>query len=116
MQLKACELRLLSKQYDKLPQCIKTYEKIAKKYLAQPLLKSNAKSLFFLASLCYMANKDAIGAKKQIGMYSLDDPTFEGSRECSLVQNLLAEIENKNSDGFTNAISDYNQITPFSKL
>ena len=49
-------------------------------------------------------------------MYSLDDPTFENSRECTLIQNLLIEIENKNSEGYTNTISDYNQITPFSKL
>jgi hypothetical protein len=42
MKLKSCELLILSKKYEALPQCIKAYEKIAKKYLAQPLLKSNA--------------------------------------------------------------------------
>jgi len=34
MHLKACELQLQSKQWSNLPKCIKTYEKIAKKYLS----------------------------------------------------------------------------------
>ena len=66
MHLKTCELNLVVKNYDKLPYCIKTYEKIAKKYLAQSILKSSAKDLFFLACLCFMANEDVIGAKKKM--------------------------------------------------
>jgi len=34
MLLKACELQLMSKLFDKIPHCIKVYEKIAKKYLS----------------------------------------------------------------------------------
>ena len=34
MKLKQNELIILSKKYDSLPQCIKAYEKIAKKYLS----------------------------------------------------------------------------------
>jgi len=64
MLLKSIELSLLSKKFDRLPHCIKTYEKIAKKYLSQPLLKSNAANLYFLACLCFLANEDVIGAKK----------------------------------------------------
>lgn len=64
MKLKACELQVMAKQYDKLPACIKSYETIAKKYLKQPILKSSAKDLFFLAALCFLANDDVIGAKK----------------------------------------------------
>jgi len=64
MALKSCELKILSKQYQELPEIIKKYEKIANKYLKQPILKSNAKELFFLSCLCFMANNDMIGAKK----------------------------------------------------
>ena len=63
MTLKACELRLVSKQWDTLEKCIKTYEQVGNKYLATPILKSSAKDNFFIACLCYMANEDIIGAK-----------------------------------------------------
>ena len=66
MAIKSCELKILSKQFDKLPSCIRTFEKIAKKYLSQPILKSSAKDLLFLACLCFLANEDVIGAKKQM--------------------------------------------------
>ena len=81
MNLKGNELKILCKQYQELPKIIKNYEKIAKKYLATPILKSSAKDLLFLSCLCYMANEDPIGAKKQMQMYCFEDPTFEGSRE-----------------------------------
>ena len=64
MILKSTELNLVSKNFETLPKAIKTYEKIAKKYLSQPLLKSSASNLYFLSCLCFMANEDVIGAKK----------------------------------------------------
>ena len=89
MTLKGCELTLMAKQFGDLPKIIKTYEKIAKKYLAQGILKSHAKDLFFLACLCYMANDDYIGAKKQMQFYAIDDPSFDGSREMTLLDNII---------------------------
>ena len=34
MKLKSVELILMTKSYEKLAECIKTYEKVAKKYLS----------------------------------------------------------------------------------
>ena len=108
MNLKACELRIMGKQFEELPKIIKVYEKIAKKYLATPILKSSAKDLYFLSCLCYMANEDPIGAKKQMQMYCFDDPTFEGSREQMLVENLIGCMNDKNRDEFAIAVSEFN--------
>ena len=63
MVLKSCELMILCKEWDKLPHCIKTYESIAKNYLATNMLKSSAKDLLFVSLLLFMANSDIIGAK-----------------------------------------------------
>ena len=63
MMLKTCELKLMAKQWNEIPFCIKTYEKIASKYLATPLLKSSAKDNFFMSNICFIANNDVIGAK-----------------------------------------------------
>ena len=90
--LKAIELQLQGKKFEKLPQAIKVYEKIAKKYLAQPMLKSNATGLYFMASLCFLANEDHVGAKKQVKTYSIEDPAFDGSRQAELLKSMLQHI------------------------
>jgi len=43
MNVKALDLKIASKQWDQLPDIINQYNKIAKKYLAVPILKSSAK-------------------------------------------------------------------------
>uniref|UniRef100_A0A7S3ILS1 Uncharacterized protein n=1 Tax=Strombidium inclinatum TaxID=197538 RepID=A0A7S3ILS1_9SPIT len=116
MKLKSIELKLLSKQFDQIPQCIKAYEKIAKKYLSQPILASSAKDLFFMSCLCFLANDDVVGAKKQMQMYCIEDSRFEGSREQDLIARMIACIQDKNRDDFTVAVSDYNAVTPFKKV
>lgn len=63
MTMKSCELKLQAGQWKELPNCIKTYEKIGKKFLSTPILKTSAKDLFFISNLCFMANEDVIGAK-----------------------------------------------------
>ncbi len=50
-----------------------------------PLIKTNAKDLFFKAALCYLANEDLVGAKRAIQNYQIDDPNFDGSREHELL-------------------------------
>ena len=80
--IKASDLRILTRDYEKgLPLAIKNYEKVGKKYLSTPLIKSSAKDLFFKATLCYLANEDVIGGKRAMQNYSIDDPSFDGSRE-----------------------------------
>lgn len=116
MKLKQIELTILLKRWDKLGEAIKTLEKIAKKYLSQPLLKTNASGLFFNACLCFMANDDIVGAKKQVQMYAIEDPSFDGSREQTLIKDVITHITDKNSDEFSVTISTYNQITPFNKM
>ena len=58
---------------------------MAQKYLNTPLIKTNAKDLFFKAALCYLANEDLVGAKRAIGNYKIDDPHFDDSRELELL-------------------------------
>ena len=45
--LKANELMITSKMWDQIPAIIKIFEKVAKKYLTQSMLKSSALDLFF---------------------------------------------------------------------
>ena len=66
MSVKSIELKIMSKQWDQLPDIIKTLSKIAKKYLAVPMLKSSAKQHLFMHILCFLAMDDIVGAKKAI--------------------------------------------------
>jgi len=63
MMNKYCDLTILSSDekidFATITRC---YEKIGFKYLTQTI-KSSAKDFFFKAGLCYLANKDLIGAK-----------------------------------------------------
>lgn len=89
--VKASDLIILTRDYSKLKTAIKVcklssrilqnYEKVAKKYLNTPLIKTNAKDLFFKAALCFLANDDMVGAKRAIQSYQIDDPHFDSSRE-----------------------------------
>ena len=66
MSVKALDLKIACKQWDQLPDIINTYEKLAKKYLAVPILKSSAKQFLFMHTLCFMAMDDMVGAKKAL--------------------------------------------------
>lgn len=115
MALKACELIIMSKQWDKLETIIKNYKKIAKKYLAVPILKTSAKDLEFMHCLCFLAMEDKVGAKQSMNASTIDDPHFDGSREHDLLQNMIQAIEDNDKDSFTMQISQYNQITSMNK-
>lgn len=101
--------------WDELIPILKSYQSIAKKYLAVPILKSSAKDLLFLNVLCYLAMQDLVGAKKNIQVHSIDDANFDGSRENQLLEKMIKSIEEGNKDQYSLHVSEFNQITPLSK-
>jgi len=58
---------------------------------------------------------DLVGAKKAVQMNSIEDPSFDGSREADLCQTLIQCIEDGNGDAFSVAVSDFNNITPLGR-
>jgi len=48
-------------------------------------------------------------------MSSIDDPSFDNSREMIFVQTLIQAIEDANRDAFTVAVGDYNNMTPLNR-
>jgi hypothetical protein len=47
-----------------------------------------------------MANDDVVGAKKQMQNYCFEDPSFDGSREQTLIINMIECIQERNRDEF----------------
>ena len=72
-----------------------------------PLIKSNAKDLFFKAVLCYVAFDDLVGAKRAISTYNIEDPSFDGSREQKFLSAILQEIDGRNLQGYQSLIQEY---------
>lgn len=125
--IKASDLIVLTRNYSQLPQAIKNYEKVGKKFLNTPLIKTNAKELFFKSALCFMANDDMVGAKRAIQNYQIDDPNFDSSRENELlmvrtisydnyVQGMLEAIDAKSEDDFIKRVGAFIKMTPFDKV
>ena len=49
-------------------------------------------------------------------MYGIEDPNFDGSRQQTLISEVISCIQDRNTEEFSTAISNYNQITPFTRV
>lgn len=114
-KIKAADLMVLSSD-DKLIDALKIYEATALKDLKDSLKKPLAKSKIFKAVLIYLANDDAIGAKKCLDNYNDEDPSFEGSREEKLLRGLGECIDSKSIESFESLLKEYTKVCTLDKL
>ena len=56
-----------------------------------------------------------MGAETAIQRYINSDPSFETSRECKLVTELLAALRAKRVADFEEAVYNYNRISPLDR-
>lgn len=56
-----------------------------------------------------------MGAETAIQRYTNADPSFETSRECKLVVELLAALRAKRVGDFEDAVYNYNRISPLDR-
>ncbi|KAI2798513.1 hypothetical protein RDWZM_009765 [Blomia tropicalis] len=87
------------------------YEKVAHSCIESPLLKYSAKEHFFRAALCHLCI-DFIDCSNALKNYEEAFPRFTDSRECKLITTLISKIEERDLDGFTAAVQDYDSISP----
>lgn len=79
--------------------------------IESPLLKYSAKEHYFRAALCHMC-VDVLNAENAVKKYQDSFPHFTESRECKFLQTLINKIEENDTEGFTQAIQDYDSISP----
>ncbi|KAH9517552.1 hypothetical protein DERF_008218 [Dermatophagoides farinae] len=87
------------------------YEQVAGTCIESPLLKYSAKEHYFRAALCHMC-VDVLNAENAVKKYQDSFPHFTESRECKFLQTLINKIEENDAEGFTQAIQDYDSISP----
>jgi len=116
MLAKWADLSVLTGSLTSIEKIIRTYEKIGKKYLSQPLVKSSARDYFFKACLCFLANEDMPGAKKTIEKYGFEDPSFDTSKQKILLEDIVKAIEAEKKDEVDQSIAEYSKTWTVDKV
>eukprot|EP01135_Chromosphaera_perkinsii_P007261 Nk52_evm69s745 gene=Nk52_evmTU69s745 len=98
-------------QLQKYDKGIEIYETIGTAAIDNSLLKWSAKDYFFKAGILHMCQGDLITAQRALERYGNMFPSFQDSRECKLLVNLLGAWEEQNLDDFTQCIADYDNIS-----
>lgn len=105
------KVALHSAQLEQYPKAIELFDKVAINSIESPLLKYSAKEHMFKAVLCHFCLGGSINARQAMEKYEDISPAFEDSREFKLVNKLIEAWDEKSSDEFAEAISDYDRIT-----
>lgn len=96
-------------KYDKAAE---TFENLASTALESNLLKFNAKKHFLHAGVCHLARGDLVASKQSIEQFKDQDYTFGDSRECKLLENILAAYEDYDIDAFADHLYAYDSVSP----
>ncbi|KAH8835300.1 soluble NSF attachment protein [Flagelloscypha sp. PMI_526] len=93
------------------PQAIARYEQVANHSLTSNLTKYSVKEYWLRASLCALAMRDEVTAKRNLARYSQQDTTFASTREAKFVNVLSECVQQGDVEGFVGAIAEYDQIS-----
>jgi len=103
---KAADL-ITTKDCGDLVEAIKIYEKVADKQLENKLTSYTVKETYFKAILSYLLLDDTVGAQYSLSRYGEKDSRFAASKECDFVKNLIAAIDNKSVEEFSEICEEY---------
>jgi len=95
---------------------LEIYEQVARASMDNNLLKFSVRNYLFNSFLCVLAKQDVVGAGRALDKYKDMDPTFQTQRECKLCEAVLEACENLDVDSFTQAVADYDALTPLDAL
>ncbi|KAF8585554.1 vesicular-fusion protein SEC17 [Ramaria rubella] len=100
----------LHAELDEFADAIKLYEKVAQYSLTSNLTKYSVKDYWLRASLCALAMRDPVTAKRNLNRYSMEDVTFPTTREAKFVGSMIESIEAGDAEAWTAAVVEYDQV------
>uniref|UniRef100_A0A061S826 Alpha-soluble NSF attachment protein n=1 Tax=Tetraselmis sp. GSL018 TaxID=582737 RepID=A0A061S826_9CHLO len=108
-----CRLKVAHISADKgnYDEAIKIFEDIARQSVDSNLLKYSAKGYLLNAGICHLARGRKEDISNAVERYKDIDMSFDASRECKLLEDLAAAMENGDSDAFTTAVSEFDSLT-----
>ncbi|KIJ68499.1 hypothetical protein HYDPIDRAFT_81960 [Hydnomerulius pinastri MD-312] len=101
----------LHAELEEYPQAIQRYEQVADHSLTSALTKYSVKEYWLKSSLCALAMKDSITAKRNIQKYMSQDTSFASTRECKFVNAIIDAIQAEDQQTFTGCVVEYDQVT-----
>mmetsp|Transcript_42764 Transcript_42764/g.87406 ORF Transcript_42764/g.87406 Transcript_42764/m.87406 type:complete len:293 (-) Transcript_42764:61-939(-) len=87
------------------------FDQVGNDYLGNNLLKFNARTHFTNALMCHLANDDVVMTNRKLNEYKESDYQFADSRECRLIEGVLAAYEARDPEAFVEAISEFDRIS-----
>ncbi|KAI8647788.1 soluble NSF attachment protein [Parasitella parasitica] len=106
--LKVAEIAANLEMYDV---ALEKYEQVATASIDDPLLKWSLKEYWFRAGLCHLCTNDVVKTEKALANYCNMDMSFESSRECALLKDIVECINQGDVDVFTQRVADYDKLT-----
>ncbi|KAH7373112.1 hypothetical protein KP509_17G037800 [Ceratopteris richardii] len=107
-KLKVAQFAAVLEQYSK---AIEIFETVASQSMNNNLTRYSVKGYLLNAGLCHLVGCDSIAISNALEKYQEMDPSFSNSRECKLLMDLAASIEEEDVDKFTDAVKEFDSMT-----
>ncbi|ESW35591.1 hypothetical protein PHAVU_001G247900 [Phaseolus vulgaris] len=99
-------------QLEQYQKSIEIYEEIARQSLNSNLLKYGVKGHLLNAGICQLCKGDVVAITNALERYQELDPTFSGTRECRLLADIAAAIDEEDVGKFTDVVKEFDSMTP----
>nr|AHA84269.1 alpha-soluble NSF attachment protein [Phaseolus vulgaris] len=99
-------------QLEQYQKSIEIYEEIARQSLNSNLLKYGVKGHRLNAGICQLCKEDVVAITNALERYQELDPTFSGTRECRLLADIAAAIDEEDVGKFTDVVKEFDSMTP----
>ncbi|OIT03041.1 PREDICTED: alpha-soluble NSF attachment protein-like [Nicotiana attenuata] len=105
-----------SAELEKYQRAIEIFEEIARHSVTNNLLKYGVRGHLLNAGICQLCKGDVVAINNALERYQELDPTFSGTRECKLLVDLAAAIDEEDVAKFTGSIKEYDSMTKLDAL
>lgn len=108
-----CRLKVaeFSAELERYQKSMEIYEDVAKAAMENNLLKFSAKGYLLNAGICLLCYAGVSEARDKIEAFKDIDFTFNGSRECNLLEQIVEALDNNDEKGFSTAVKDFDSLT-----
>ncbi|KAK9075837.1 hypothetical protein SSX86_004166 [Deinandra increscens subsp. villosa] len=100
-----------SAQLEQYQKAIEIYEDIARQSLNNNLLKYGVRGHLLNAGICQLCKGDVVAITNALERYQELDPTFSGTREYKLLEDLAAAMDEEEVAKFTDAVKEFDSMT-----
>ncbi|XP_062213700.1 alpha-soluble NSF attachment protein-like [Phragmites australis] len=87
------------------------FEEIARKSISNNLIKYSVRGILLNAGICQLCRGDPVAINNSMEHYQDIDPTFSGTRECKLLKDLAASMDEGDVAMSTDAIKEFDSMT-----